>query len=256
MRAWPLSALLAVAGLVSAAAGQEEVRKRIEGVWAVELPTAWDALSPADVPDVRGLPFDTPPGVFSSRELTVFGDVRRWLREGVGGGMLVVAIFDGERDLDDTLLAELRRPYDQGRTERGEHRVIDRAEKTTVGADAHPAFLLEVRGLDAAGSSSFRSLDVCTVSSGKLLILSFRAWENEWQDIEPRLRRMVASLTFARPPRPRKELSDALIQAAVFGGIVVVVLFVLRAFLRGRPPEHQLPSTRDRGPEPGSRHDP
>lgn len=226
--------------------------KHIDAVWAADLPPGWRELGREEVIDVANLPFDTPAPAVQNGTLRVFGDVDRWLASGVAGGALVVMTSQGERDVDAALLAELRTTYDEARTDAGERRVIESVELGPIGPAAHPAIRLRVRGEDAQGRIAFRSIDLCTATSGKLLILSLRAWENEWSEFEPKLAAIASSMTFARPPRQRGELGDALLQAAVFGGIIIAVLLVLRSFLRRRPPEHQLSSTRAGGPESGS----
>ncbi len=244
-------AVLTCSTLAAQDPSQASSGRHIDRVWAADLPEGWRQLGREEAADVRNLPFDTPAEELRSALMTLFGPVDRWKRDGFAGGALAVASWEPEETVDQAFADKLRQTYEAPRTARGERRVVDSLQLSTIGPDQHPAILMEVHGADREGKVVFRSFDVCTGTSGQLLILSFRAWENEWHELEPKLRAMASSLTFARPPRQKGQLGDALLQAAVFGGIFVVALLALRSFLRRRPLEHQPPSARERGPESG-----
>ncbi len=230
-----------------------QTRKYVDRLWAAELPDEWRQMGREEALDLADrLPFDVPLGIVQDGQVAVFGAIDRWRQDGLRDGCLVVVTKDGEQIADDALIAELRDHYANARTDAGDRCEVLAAELAELGPSTHPGLLLSRRLIPGDGGPVLRATDVYASTSGHLLILSFRTWENEWTAFEPRLRGLASSLTFARPPRRPGERGDRLLQAAVFGGVIVAVLFLLRAFLRGRPPEHQLPSTSERGPEPGS----
>lgn len=230
--------------------GPTSTHRIAQFVWAAEFPPGWRQLERQEASAFAGRLFgDTAVESIAAAELTVFGEIDRWRTEGTRGGALAVVVRDGERVADDALVEELERFY---RSLAGDRCEVLSAGLSSVGKAVHPVVELSRRITPADGSPPFRTLDVVASTSGKLLILSFRAWQNEFVEVEPGLRAIASSLSFARPPRKPGEFGDRLLQAAVFGGFLLVGLFGLRALLRRRPPEHLLPSDRDRGTGSGS----
>ena len=233
----------------SPAAAASETRTR-RFIWSAELPPAWRELERQEAAAFEGKLFaDTAVRAIERGELALFGAIDAWRETGVRGGALAVVVGDGERQADEAFIRELGEFYAGLTPDRCE--VLD-ARLGTLGDPPHPVVQMTRRVVPAADGPVFRSFDVFASTSGKQLILSFRAWENEYAELEPSFRAIASSLSFARPPRKPGALGDSLLQAAVFGGFLTVGLFLLRAIVRRRTSEHLLPSDRDRGAGPGN----
>ena len=208
--------------------------RRVEGgVFSVELPTAWRELTPPEALRMREqLPFELQE-IMPGRHF-VYGDVERWLRDGFDGRSLLVVARADELPVDAEVLERIEQHWDAWRGPNGERREVIGAEVGTVGTDQHPALILDLRlhSVAPAPALPMRAREYYASSTGQQLILSFRAWEDDWTDAEPLLRRMAASLTFARPPREPARLGDRLLDAGLIGGFVGVVLLLLRWRLR------------------------
>jgi hypothetical protein len=202
--------------------------QRVQGTFfQIDLPEGWRQLLPNEVATVRNsVPWalrQVVPG-----RLMVFGEIDAWLAGRFDGRALVVFLDTLEQPVDEVHLAELVERWRDWRSPEGDRREVLSAEVTTVGRNDHPALCLALRTTQGDGGPDIRALDFHTSTSGRQLILSFRAWENDWVVAEPEIRREAGTLTFPRPPREPEELGDRLWQAAIVGGLVAVLLVAIR----------------------------
>ena len=206
-------------------------RRFVTQLFAVDVPEHWREMLPNESVTLA-LPPDFPavrPGW-----IHVLGDVDRWAKDGYDGEALVAMVAgESEAPTDADRLAELRAYWETARlTDGGRREVLD-GSSTTIGQTEHPCLELVVRTLPATGRPE-RCLEFHASTRGRELILSFRAWDDAFQEAEPKLRGMAETLTFPRPPRTLEDLGDRLFDAALGGGAVGLLLIGLRFIARRR----------------------
>ncbi len=205
-----------------------DTRRVHETFFQVDLPETWRRMTPNEGIALRKrqLPFEMQ--VVQSNRLEVFGDVDRWLASGFDGRALQVVLSTPELTIDQVHLDAVVDHWNTWKGDDGGTRQVLAAEIGTVGVDRQPALCLQLRLVPGDGTPASRALEFYTSTSGQQLILSFRAWENDWQLAEPELRRMAGSLIFPTPPKRPEELGGRLLQAALLGGCVAFILLAIR----------------------------
>lgn len=208
-------------------------RRFVTELFAVDVPEGWREVLPNESVTLD-LPPDFPP--VRPGWSHVLGDVDRWARDGYDGeALLAMVAGEFEAPTDQERLDEIREYWATTQLADGGRREVVRGRVTTVGRTDHPCLELEVRTIPADGRVE-RCLEFQTSTRGRELILSFRAWEDDFPVAEPRLRTMAETLTFPRPPRTQEGLGDRLFDAALVGGAVGLILIGLRYIARRRGP--------------------
>ena len=196
----------------------------------IDLPAAWRSLTPNEAVDLRET---APYPLHSVRPGTyeVYGPVDRWLAEGFAAApeALVVGRTDYERPVDDENLAELQQiagMVDPG----GNQRSMTSGVIGRVGFHDHPAFLFEV-GYASADHGRFRLFETIASTAGDEYLLQLLTGEG-LAGAPERAAALRASLHFIAPPEEPEQLSDRLLNAALIGGGIGLLLIGLRAVLR------------------------
>lgn len=227
--------ILLAALLAAPLAAQDARAQRYQGgVFALEIPGDWRELGPGEALGLAdSLPIDM--REISPGQVFALGPVDRWLAEGrFSGEALLVVAQRFERPTDEQELDEIRSFWKDWHGPDGSRREVLGAHVGEIGPDRHPVIALEMRLVPGSGAPPLHTLDYYASTMGQQLILSFRAWENDWQESEPKLRRMAESLTFARPPRKPPELSDTILPWAGLGAMVGIGLVIARRLIRRR----------------------
>jgi len=231
----PLRIAVAAALLAALSPAQDgATRRHTTTVFAIDLPAEWRELGPEEADRLREqLPYmlrAVHTSIPHGTALQVFGAVDRWLESGFDGRALQIVSTSGGPAVDEELVETLREHYTAFDAE-GVRREVLEAHLSTVGKDAHPCAELRIRTVEP-GFPPTRQLEFSTSTGARWLNLSFHAWEDDWDEAEAGIRALASSLTFPHPPRDPEVLGDRLLEAAVVGGLVGVLLLTLRK-LRG-----------------------
>ncbi|MBK8974707.1 MAG: hypothetical protein IPM29_02165 [Planctomycetes bacterium] len=220
-------------------------------LFAIDLPAHWRAVTPDESLDLqRLLPADVPR--VQTGRVALFGDVDRWLAGDFDGRYLLALVAsDFEAPEDDRRLATLRRHWEETTFAGGARREVLAGRVATVGLEAHPCVELELLGLPDAVGRRDRALEIYASTAGHELILGFRCFADDWDAAADTLRRMAASLAFARPAAPPERLGDRLTRALTVGAIVGLALLGLRHLARARRPGGPAAGPGGRGAAPG-----
>lgn len=217
---WP--GALALGCAISAVAGQEPATARFQnlnGTFALELPADWRQLAPDEARRLRELlPADlhrTEP-----RQYYGVGPVQDWLGGTFTGVYLSVAEQAEEWPEEADVAGRIRAEWQRSGDASGDRHEVLGVTRTAVGPDRHPAIECRRRTVPADGGPEVASLDLYAGTGGRQVILSLRAPETEWARWEPRFRRWLGTLTFARRARGQPTLSDRLWTPLAAGGVV------------------------------------
>ncbi len=204
----------------------------------VDLPADWRQLAPNETDPLRSLHPDLPSDVRwnEPRMFYTVGPIDRWLSGPLDGTYLYVLEQGNEWHIgDQDLEARLQALWDEkGRIDGIRHELL-KIERTTVGAEAHPAVRCERRSTRQRDGLVERHLDIHAPTGGLQITLSFTCREEDLSANAPRFEQMIASLTLSRRARGETTLQDRLWTPLLAGAVVAVVLAVLYRRTR-RPP--------------------
>jgi len=210
-----------------------QTRRVTHALFAADFPEGWRAMTPDEMFAMQDrLPFamrEVQPGFYFA-----IGDVERWQTNGFDGRALLVDVQTGEIPVTEESIETIRSHWANAKVG-GAHREVQAAELVTLGPDAHPA--IRCRVLTAADGETPPILadELYVPTSGRLLILSFRSWQDDFENVRAVYDSIAASLTFPRPPRGPEELSDRLWDAAMIGLVVGAAIVLLRMMRRRAP---------------------
>lgn len=208
------------------AAAQPEFQRVRESLFAADLPTGWRSMTPDEMFGMREeLPLtmrDIQPGWFYT-----IGDVERWEREGFDGHAILVHVQQGEIPVDEASIAHIRENWRDNDAVGGRRSVLD-AEIVAVGENAHPAIRCEMSTESWQGMPPIRATELYVPTSGHLLILSFRSWQDDVERHRPLHEKIIESMTFPKPPKATEEVTGRFTQALLIGAGVGLILILLR----------------------------
>ncbi|MEO0481558.1 MAG: hypothetical protein AAF196_18970 [Planctomycetota bacterium] len=213
------------------AAGLE--RTTIMSALTIDFPEGFRELLPNEALDYENRwPFvisTTRPGTYE-----VFGKVDQWIADGFDGEAVAVARSDFERPTDLSNLESLKEAV-EGSDNFGNIRTIVAAELAEVGFFDHPAIALEIDYTDSR-FGDFKIFETHGSTSGdEYVIVHLLSSERLANDPEAPAR-LRSTLRFIAPPKDPEELPDRLINAALLGVLIAIVLLVLRKMQRSGPP--------------------
>jgi len=192
--------------------------------YGITLPEGWRQLTPDEARTLRPkLPADMHelrPGV-----LDRFGQVDKWLGGSFDGRCLTVAQMKGEPSLDAEALATIRSRVE----ERGTY---VSGKVAAVGPNNHPVLEVVIRIQPEHSTKAMQALEIYAPTGGRMIILEFRAYEDDFATALPLFRKALGTLIFAREPKGPPKLSDRLQNAAIVGAIVGLILLVLYKWSR------------------------
>lgn len=226
-----LVCLLTAVCLVGPAVAQApaETKRVTEQMFAANLPVDWRTMTPDEMFTLEdSLPYlmrVTNPGWYYS-----VGAVDRWLETGFDGRALCVSVQSGEIPIEQSSIDTIRESWAEPRD--GVYREFVSGEISTLGKDEHPVIECRLRSPASGSIPAIEALEFYVPTSGHLLILSFRSWQDDFDQAAPIYRRIADSMTFPRPPRGAEELSDRLFDAAIIGGLVGLALIIIRMMVR------------------------
>lgn len=208
------------------------------GAFSIQLPTGWRQLTPDEA---FALAKKTPPVVPAdllaptTAAFYPYGAVDQWLAGEFDGRCFTVQQVEGEYPIDAEGIRVIKEATERP-TDDGWRREIVKTEIAELGADKHPVIECTVRQVGDGRWPVVRSLLLFVPTAGDTLILSFRAWEDDFEAASGVLRDAAESMTFARPARGPSDLGDRLLYPALVGALVGLLLLGLRR-RPGRPAE-------------------
>jgi hypothetical protein len=226
----PLIAL-AVASAAPAQQGPHVFRNR-NGTFQLEVPAAWRKLEPNKAPTICEHP-QAPARLrlVQPRHFYAVGPVDAWLAGDFTAPWLYVVEQKEEWFVGDAFETDLRTMWEHEGKGSGHRHELRAIRKAKVGVQQ----IAERVDTPADGRPAIASLDVHAPTGGQQLSLSFCCRPDDFAGHLPAFERALATLTFARLPRPQQSLGDRLWTPILVGGIVGLVLLVLYKHTRGRP---------------------
>ncbi len=205
------------------------------GTYALGIPKNWRPLDPAEAIALRqgkapeiaaNLPADLVTFKPIPGRQYLLGNIDAWMKGKFDGRSLLITEEDGEPPLGEETLRRVRQEYS------GTGKLLQ-VEQTTLGDTQHPAFECQVQ-LKAEGTfPAIRSLEYLIPTGGKRVRLRFQSWESDYPAAETTFRAMAATAELGQPPDGPDKPSGKLIDAAIIGGIVGLLLIVLHKWTRG-----------------------
>lgn len=223
----PLLLLLSVAPAQDPAAGGALQRfQGPDGTYAIDLPSDWRQMTPAEMRAMRDI---LPPDMHAAQPLREYsvGPVERWLDDDFDGVSLQVAVRSDEVALDETGRQRIREHWRQLGQQEGVEHDAGPLERVELGPDGHPAFQGLRTSRYAGLERSWRSIDSYVPTGGRTVILSLRAPAGQFDRWEGRFRAMLDSAVFARRPRGTASLGERLGFPIAIGAMVGVALALM-----------------------------
>ncbi|MCA8956654.1 MAG: hypothetical protein KDC87_11320 [Planctomycetes bacterium] len=194
----------------------------VPNLYKFELPAGWRQMTPDEARALRDrMPAELDTLLVVGR-IDRFGAIDRWMTGDFDGRCLTVTVEDGEPEMGESTLAEVR-----ARAAKSPGAAIERLELTEVGPDRRPAIACTATFADAKGVVTARTSEFVVPSGGHTIRFSFHARAADWASAEPGFRRCIATLQTAAKAEGRKELSDQLQKSLIIGALVGLVLLVL-----------------------------
>jgi hypothetical protein len=202
-------------------ADQVDLRRR----FMLELPAGWRALQPDEGRALRERQVAMPSELLTPAppQVLIFGPVEAWQRGEFDGRALVVVETEGEPEVDDAGVTNVRAHW----VAQGEARVrLGAVTAGTMGPDKHPALLSEREQL--AGDWRGSRFEAYVPTAGVTLVFSL-GWPTDDRTAGAAAwTKLAASAKFARQPRGPTQLGSKLFWAAVAGLVIGAVLHTLR----------------------------
>lgn len=203
-------------------------RTLLLGAITMDLPMEWRSLTPNEALDLLdSAPYplhDVRPGAYE-----IYGRVDAWLTEGFDGEALVIGRKDGERPVDETNLAELTE-YANQVDPGGNRRTMRSGKIGAVGFDDHPAFLFEI-DYETEDRGTFRLFETFASTVGDEYLIQHLT-VSTLEGAEEKAATLRSAMRFVAPPEDPEELPDRLLDAALVGGAIGLLLIGLRALIR------------------------
>lgn len=194
----------------------------------LDVPTGWRQLSPGALKDLHqrhpALPAEfsrTEPGMFY-----VVGPLDRWLDGPFSPPFLYVVEQDQEWFTDTDFAEKIAASWRERSRAGGPTHTVTDIQKEKLGGD-HEVITAIRTTVPAGGLPPLRSLDVHAPTGGRQVSLAFTTAAATWERDLPELRKMLATLTFARRAKGEQKLSDRLWTPLLVGSLVGLVLIVL-----------------------------
>jgi hypothetical protein len=232
------AALLTTTCALVPATAQEEVLQpfRNQGEsFQLQLPTGWRQLSPNEARRLGENP--AAPAALTLAQPRAFyavGPVDAWLAGDFRGPWLYVVEQDSEWHLDDDYAEVLRASWREKGAASGERHELAEIDRRPVGSQQVEAVVAIRHCTPPPPRPASTCLDVHAPAGGQQITLSFQCPPDAFAAWQPRFRRYLDTLTFARPSRKAKGLQDRLWTPLITGAVVSVVLFGLYKHTRGR----------------------
>jgi hypothetical protein len=209
--------------------------RNLAGTFQLDLPADWRQLAPNEaraIGEHAGAParltFAQPHRAYA------VGPVDRWLAGDFTGPWLYVVESEDAFHLPDDFAAVLAASWTKEGEASGDRHTLADVRRTAVGTQGVDAIVATRLSVPAGARPATQSLDVhCPAGRGQLG-LSFCAAPERFQALEPAFRAWLATLTFARPPRPAASLGDRLWGPALTSIAVCLGLWLLWKHTRRR----------------------
>lgn len=224
-----LPSLLLISLLAPQGPGEPERHINRTGAFAFVLPDGWRQVTPDEALQLSREPTSlVPADLLSPRQVAFYpyGAIDRWLGGAFDGRCLTIQQLDGEYPVDQEGISVIRAASSLP-GEGGWRREVLSAELVELGKGEHQTIQCTVRD-QAQGSRTIKSLVLFVPTGGDTLVLSFRAWEDDYENALPEFHRVSASMTFSRPARGPTDLGDRLLYPALIGALVGLLLLGLR----------------------------
>lgn len=194
----------------------------------LDLPAGWRQLSPGESRRLAHVLPDGPPELLRSEPLLCYavGPVDRWLGGEFDGVFLYVVEQDNEWHLDGDYPARLQEMWRARGRHDGLRHELSGIERTTI-AGSGQTVITCIRTSTPETGRVRRSLDWYVPTGGRQLSLSFSAWQDDFATREEQFRRILATLTLARPSRGEQTLGDRLWTPLLAGAVVGLLLLLL-----------------------------
>ena len=226
------------AGLLAHTAASQDPERHVHGsqAFSCELPEGWRHLTPNEALDLSrradtGIPSDLL--VPTTAAFYPYGRVDSWLTGEFDGRCMTVQTVDGECPTDESGLALVQAAAAEARENWTAE--VRSATPAKVGTDDHPVIEARVRYEHSDLEQATDAIVLFAPTAGRTVVITFRAWEGDFSDAEPVFRSISQSLRFAQKARGPVELSDRVLNPLLVGGLVMVILLVLRHKRRGTP---------------------
>jgi hypothetical protein len=230
-----LAALLLAAPLLSLVPQDQLAPFQNRGAsFLIDLPKDWRQIAPNQALQLRERP--DAPAVLTRAEPRAFyavGPIDMWLAGDFAGAWLYVVEQQDEWYVDDDFAATLAASWRQHGETHGERHELRDIRRQKIGSQEVDAVVAIRRTTPPLPRPEITSLDVHTPAGGQQITLSFQCPTAAFVRLEPEFRRWLATLKFARPPRPAASLGDRLWTPLITGAVVFLVLFGLWKHTRG-----------------------
>ncbi len=205
---------------------ERRARRHTQQYFSVQFPSDWRAMTPDEAIKLRPqLPQDmhyVAPG-----DQDVFGPVDRWLASGYDGRSLLVRLQAANIAADEGLVALIRKQYEQPISAGARQREVEKSEIIKLGEGQHPAVVCQILTRVSGSGKSYRAQEYYVPTGSKILILSFRSWDNDFGSAYPDFKEIASTLTFPWPAKTPKQLSDMLVTALILGGLLGLIFLAL-----------------------------
>lgn len=230
MPARPLAALPLLLLVSSDATAQEPLApfRNRNGSFAIDLPAHWRQVAPNEARRIGENPAAPARlGLAQPRHAYGVGPVDAWLAGDFGGPWLYVVEQQDEWHVGDDFATTLRQGWAEESKASGERHDLTDVRRVAVGTQQVEAVVATRVSTPAGPRPAMQCLDVHAPAGGSQVTLSFRCPPEQFARWEPEFRRWLATLTFARPPKPAASVGDRLWTPLVAGAIVGLVLLTL-----------------------------
>jgi len=203
----------------------------LTGIFSLELPPGWRQLTPDEARRLKKDPGKEFPAALIHPGLRTnmypYGHVDRWLAGGFDGRCLCVQLSEGEPGMDqesiDKILSFAKESSAAG------HRFDIRSSRfSKLGEQGQSVIETRAVRVFEDGARPMQELGFYVPTGGQTLILAFRSFEEDFEQVLPTFERAAATLRFSRPPRGPKRQTNDIVWAAIVGAFVGVLLLLLR----------------------------
>lgn len=233
-----LRRLLACCCLAALPATAQEALARFQnrnGTFHVMLPAGWRQVAPNEaraIGEQPGAPAQL--RLAQPRAFYAVGPVERWLAGDFRGPWLYVVEGDHEWYVGDDFAADLASMWRQWQEATGERHEVQDVRRDKVGEQQIEVITALGHTTHPDGRPPVRSLDVHAPAPGRQITLQFCSDPAGFDAALPEFRRWLATLTFARMPKPQASLGDRLWTPLIGGAVVGIVLLLLYRHTRAR----------------------
>jgi hypothetical protein len=202
--------------------------KNYNRTFQLELPDSWRQIAPSEAVTLSDNIL-APPDVHPTQPRLIYtvGPIDKWLAGDFDGPWLRVVERKDQWYIEDNYEQTVRDRWQQQSDSSDVSHQVDEVRLEKIGTQQVECVVVLRTSTPKQPRAISKALDIHAPTARQQLIFSFGCPEDQFAQWQPKFRRWLDTLTFARAPEPPATLSDRLWTPLLVGGAVGLILLLL-----------------------------